>query len=50
VLELNDFDQGRSSRNHLRALAVATGIPHARADELLELVELEPAADRAVKT
>ena len=50
VLESNDFDPGRSGRNHLRALAVATGIPYARVDELLELVELEQAADRPVKT
>ena len=50
VLESNDFDPGRSGRNHLRVLALAAGIPRARVEELLELVELEPAADRPVKT
>ena len=50
VLESGDFDPGRSGRNHLRALALATGIANARADELLELVELQAAANRLVKT
>ena len=50
VLESGDFDPGRSGRNHLRALALATGIPYERVEELLELVELRRAADRAVKT
>jgi ABC-2 type transport system ATP-binding protein len=50
MLESGDFDPGRSGRNHLRALALATGIPNARVDELLELVELQAAADRLVKT
>jgi ABC-2 type transport system ATP-binding protein len=50
VLESGDFDPGRSGRNHLRALALATGIPNGRVEELLELVELQPAADRLVKT
>jgi len=50
VLESSDFDPGRSGRNHLRVLALAAGIPRARVEELLELVELEPAADRPVKT
>jgi ABC-2 type transport system ATP-binding protein len=50
VLESGDFDPGRSGRNHLRALALATAIPNGRVDELLELVELERAADRAVRT
>jgi ABC-2 type transport system ATP-binding protein len=49
VLESGDFDPGRSGRNHLLALALATGIPNGRVDELLELVELERAADRAVR-
>jgi ABC-2 type transport system ATP-binding protein len=49
VLESTDFDPGRSGRNHLRALALATGIPAVRVDELLELVELDSAADRPVK-
>jgi ABC-2 type transport system ATP-binding protein len=50
VLESGDFDPGRSGRNHLRALALATRIPDARIDEVLELVELDAAADRLVKT
>jgi ABC-2 type transport system ATP-binding protein len=50
VLESGDFDPGRSGRNHLRALALATGIPNGRVEALLELVELEAAADRLVKT
>jgi ABC-2 type transport system ATP-binding protein len=50
LLESGDFDPGRSGRNHLRTLALATGIPFARVEELLELVELERAADRPVRT
>jgi ABC-2 type transport system ATP-binding protein len=50
VLESGDFDPGRSGRNHVRTLAVATGIPLDRVDELLALVELEAAADRRVRT
>jgi ABC-2 type transport system ATP-binding protein len=50
VLESGDFDPGRSGRNHLRALALATGIPYGRVEELLHLVELDPAGDRPVKT
>ncbi|MEN3280216.1 MAG: type transport system ATP-binding protein [Solirubrobacteraceae bacterium] len=50
VLESGDFDPGRSGRNHLRALALATGIAFGRVEELLALVELEAAADRPVRT
>jgi ABC-2 type transport system ATP-binding protein len=50
VLESGDFDPGRSGRNHLRALALATGTPYGRVEELLELVELDRAGDRPVKT
>ncbi len=50
VLESSDFHPGRSGRNHLRALALAAEIPSNRAEEVLELVELEAAADRRVKT
>ena len=46
LLESGDFDPGRTGRNHLRALALAADIPFARVDELLELVELDRAADR----
>lgn len=48
VLESNDFDPGRSGRNHLRALALAGGISRGRVEELLELVGLARAADRRV--
>jgi ABC-2 type transport system ATP-binding protein len=50
VLESGDFDPGRSGRNHLRVLALATSIPRSRVEELLELVELQAAADRPVRT
>jgi len=50
VLESNDFDPGRSGRDHLRALALAAGIPSSRVDEVLELVELAANADRRVRT
>jgi ABC-2 type transport system ATP-binding protein len=50
VLESDDFDPGRSGRNHLRALALATGIAFDRVEELLALVELEAAADRRVRS
>jgi len=49
VLEALDAHPGRSGRNHLRVLAAATGIPRARVDEMLELVELTGAAGRRVK-
>jgi ABC-2 type transport system ATP-binding protein len=48
--ESGDFDPGRSGRNHLRALALATSIARSRVEELLELVELQAAADRPVRT
>jgi ABC-2 type transport system ATP-binding protein len=50
VLESNDFDPGRSGRNHLRALALAAAIPPGRVDEVLTLVGLAAAADRRVRT
>jgi ABC-2 type transport system ATP-binding protein len=49
VLEASDFHPGRSGRDHLRSLALAAGIPFARVEEVLRLVELEPAAGRRVK-
>src|SRR5579863_4908387 len=48
LLESGDFDPGRSARNHLRTLALASGIGYERVEEVLELVELEPAAGRPV--
>ena len=37
---------GRTGRNHLRVLADAAGVPVGRVEELLALVDLQPAADR----
>jgi ABC-2 type transport system ATP-binding protein len=50
VLESNDLHPGRSGRDHLRTLALAADIPGSRVEEVLDLVELESAADRRVKT
>jgi ABC-2 type transport system ATP-binding protein len=50
VLESNDFHPGRSGRDHLGALALAAELPPSRVAEVLELVELSPAADRRVRT
>jgi ABC-2 type transport system ATP-binding protein len=49
VLEAADFHPGRSGRNHLLTLSRAAGIPDARADDVLRLVELGDAANRRVK-
>ncbi len=50
VLEVNDFHPARSGRDHLRSLAIAARIPRNRVGEVLELVELDGAATRLVKT
>jgi ABC-2 type transport system ATP-binding protein len=50
VLESGDFHPGRSGRDHLRVLALAAGLPLGRVERVLELVELEAAAGRRVKT
>jgi ABC-2 type transport system ATP-binding protein len=50
MLESDDFHPARSGRDHLRALALATELPRARVEEVLDLVELTPAAGRRVKT
>lgn len=50
MLESGDFHPGRSGRNHLRALAIATEVDFARVDELLQVVDLAGAASRLVKT
>ncbi|MGH3084119.1 MAG: ABC transporter ATP-binding protein, partial [Gaiellaceae bacterium] len=50
VLESSDFHPSRSGRDHLSALAFAGGIPLGRVEEVLELVELRPAAGRRVRT
>ena len=49
VLEATDFHPGRSGRDHLRTLGRAVGLPDARVDEVLALVELTDAANRRVK-
>ena len=48
VLEAADFHPGRSGREHLITLALASSLPVARVDEVLELVELAHAAPRRV--
>jgi ABC-2 type transport system ATP-binding protein len=50
VLESNDFDPGRSGRNHLRALALAVGVPNDRVEVVLKLVDLAASAHRLVRT
>lgn len=49
VLEATDFHPGRSGRDHLRTLSRAAGLPDARVDEVLDVVELRSAAKRRVK-
>jgi ABC-2 type transport system ATP-binding protein len=46
VLEVQSFHPLRTGRNHLRVLAAASGVPDGRVDEVLEIVDLEGAADR----
>jgi ABC-2 type transport system ATP-binding protein len=50
VLEASAFHPGRSGRNHLRALALATGVDDARVEVALELVDLRDEAHRRVGT
>jgi ABC-2 type transport system ATP-binding protein len=50
VLESSDFYPARSGRDHLRALALAAGLPLSRVDEVLEQVDLRDAAKRRVRT
>ena len=49
ILEASGAHRGRSGRNHLRMLCDAAGIPTGRADEVLGLVGLTPAAGRKFK-
>ncbi len=49
VLEPNAFHPTRTGRNHLRILADVAGVPPTRVDEMLRLVGLADAADRAVR-
>jgi ABC-2 type transport system ATP-binding protein len=49
VLEASSAHRGRTGRNHLRVLCAAAGFPKRRADEVLALVGLTPAANRKFK-
>jgi len=49
ILEASSAHRGRTGRNHLRVICAAAGLPVSRADEVLELVGLTPAADRKFK-
>ncbi len=48
VIEANAFHPGRSGRNHLLVVADTAGIGRSRVDEMIDAVELTPAADRHV--
>jgi ABC-2 type transport system ATP-binding protein len=50
VLGPDGFHPGRSGRQHLRVIAMSAGLPPARVEEVLALVELTDAADRRVGT
>ncbi|MGW0216890.1 ABC transporter ATP-binding protein [Micromonospora chokoriensis] len=49
VLEASSAHKGRTGINHLRVICAAAGLPKQRADEVLELVGLTPAAKRKFK-
>src|SRR5690349_5726983 len=46
VLEASSAHKGRTGRNHLRVVCAAGGFPPTRADEVLDMVGLSPAAKR----
>ena len=48
LLEARAVHPGRSARNHLRALALTSGIGRSRVDQVLELVGLSEVADKRV--
>ena len=48
LLEARAVHPGRSARNHLRALALTSGIGRSRVDQVLELVGLADVADKRV--
>ena len=48
VLEASSPYPGRTARNHLRVQALAGQMPDSRIEEVLDLVDLIPAADRQV--
>lgn len=47
LLEAKAVHPKRTARNHLRALAVSTGLPDRRVEEVLDIVGLTDVADRA---
>jgi ABC-2 type transport system ATP-binding protein len=49
VLEASSAHKGRTGINHLRVTCAAAGVPKRRADEVLALVGLTPAANRKFK-
>jgi ABC-2 type transport system ATP-binding protein len=49
ILEASSAHAGRTGRNHLKAVCLASGLPLERADEVLDQVGLMPAADRKFK-
>jgi ABC-2 type transport system ATP-binding protein len=49
VLEASSAHRGRTGLNHLRVICAAAGLPKERADAVLELVGLTPAAKRKFK-
>jgi ABC-2 type transport system ATP-binding protein len=49
ILEASSAHKGRTGINHLRVICAAAGLPRNRADEVLELVGLTPAAKRKFK-
>ncbi|MCW2781439.1 MAG: transporter related [Marmoricola sp.] len=49
VLEASSAHAGRTGRNHLRAICLASDLPFERAEEVLDQVGLMPAADRKFK-
>src|ERR671933_1264606 len=44
VLEASSAHRGRTGINHLKVICAAAGLPRRRADEVLQLVGLAPAA------
>ncbi|HEX5542559.1 MAG TPA: ABC transporter ATP-binding protein [Micromonospora sp.] len=46
VLEASSAHKGRTGINHLRVICAAAGLPKQRADEVLDMVGLTPAAKR----
>ena len=49
LLEATSFHPGRRARDHLRVLAEAAEVPGSRVDEVLDQVDLAPAARRRVR-